>query len=126
MGKLLLILAGAAALGMALVHVILGGPKVLDPLFASQLAEDVKWLAYFTWHDGTVALIVSGVGLIYSAVTSGQRMVGCFSAIMLTGFGLLGLGTALLGNPVIFETPAPYAFLPLGLAGLLGFALNRR
>ena len=110
---------------MTVIHVALGGPMVVDPLLASDLPDIVKWLGYFTWHDGTVALVVCGAALIYSALRPGQRALAVFAAVLLLGIGFLGLGVALIGNSVLFGSPAPYAFVPIGLIALAGAALRR-
>ena len=105
----------------------LGGPLVIPELMASQdLSETAAWLLYFCWHDGTVALFVSGIALGYSAAKPGNRVLAVFATGLILGIGLLGLGVAALGNATLFSTPAPYAFNVIGTVAMLGLFLDRR
>ena len=54
---LFLLAATLSVLGAA-AHEILGAPKVLAPLADSSLPQDVIWLHHFSWHVGTVAVLV--------------------------------------------------------------------
>ena len=51
-----LLAASLSVLGAA-AHELLGVPKVLAPLDASDLPKDVIWLQHFSWHVGTVATL---------------------------------------------------------------------
>lgn len=112
---------------ITVAHVFLGGPLVIPELMASQdLSETAAWLLYFCWHDGTVALLVSGIALGYSAAKAGNRVLAVFATGLILGIGLLGLGAALLGNATLFNTPAPYAFNVIGIVAVLGLFLDQR
>ncbi|MEL7232626.1 MAG: hypothetical protein AAGJ85_08970 [Pseudomonadota bacterium] len=100
---------------------------VVPELMASQnLSETAAWLLYFCWHDGTVALFVSGIALGYSAAKPGNRVLAVFATGLILGIGLLGLGIAALGDAILFGTPAPYAFNIIGIVATLGIFLDRR
>lgn len=120
-------LAAILTLLITAAHVFLGGPLVVTPLLADRdLPERVVWLAYFCWHDGTVALIVCAAAYAYAALRPGQAALALFATAIVGGIGALGLGMAVLGNAVLFTTPAPYAFLPIAFVGLLGVLTDRR
>ncbi len=127
MSKGLYILAGLAALALAVGHVVGGGQLVVDPLMAANdLAPEAVWLSYFTWHVGTIIMVMMGLAYLFAAVRIGNRSLVVFSSLMALGFAGLGLSLAIYGNSVLWATPAPYAFGPIGILGFLGALLDRR
>jgi hypothetical protein len=121
MSRLAFILAAIAALAMAFAHVFLGGPLVVDAIRnASGLPEVVIWLSYFTWHDGTVALLVCSAAFAFVAMRPNEIVLAAFATAMMAGFGALGLATAIMGSDSLWQTPAPFAFGIIGGLGLLG------
>lgn len=127
MGSVCLWLAAILTILITLAHVFLGGPVVVDALFSSQdLPENAVWLAYFTWHDGTVVLPICAIAFALAARNTGQLAVGIFAATIVSGIGLLGLGTALLGGAPLWGTPAPYAFNLIGLVAWAGILIRSR
>jgi hypothetical protein len=61
-----------ALLGVA-AHELLGAPKVLGPLKASGLPDNVVWLHHFSWHVGSVAVLAM-IALFLLAVYSSRRV----------------------------------------------------
>ncbi|MEN0652329.1 MULTISPECIES: hypothetical protein [Hyphobacterium] len=121
MPRLLLLIAAIATVAVAFMHVALGGPLVVDALRAEgDLPAVVVWLSYFTWHDGTVALLVCAAAFVYAALKPGNRALGVFAGVLVLGIGLLGLATAVFGSGALWRTPAPYAFGVIGLLALAG------
>ena len=107
-------------------HVSLGGPVVIDPIRTStELEETVKWLSYFTWHDA-VALLVAASAYLYVGLVPGNRILAIFVTVMLAGFGVMGLATALFASPALWSTPAPYAFNLIAIIGLIAMLTDRR
>lgn len=127
MPRMLYFLASGLCLAITYAHVFLGGPVVVDPIRASsELAPPVIWLSYFTWHDGTVALVISALAYGYAGAKAGQRVLASFFTLMLAGFGLAGLAIALFGSPVLWQTPAPYAFTVIALIATVAIYIDRR
>jgi len=127
MGSVCLWLAAILTILVTLAHVFLGGPVVVDPLFSStDLPATASWLAYFTWHDGTVALPICAVAFALAARRPGQLGVAVFAAAIVSGIGLLGLGTALLGGAPLWDTPAPYAFNLIGVLAWAGILIRSK
>lgn len=127
MSRLLYILAALLCLAITGAHVFLGGPVVMDPIHASsELEETVKWLSYFTWHDGTVALLIAAGAYVYVGQVPGTRILAVFFTAMLAGFGITGLLTAILASPALWTTPAPYAFNLIAIIGLAAILTDRR
>ncbi|MEM9054658.1 MAG: hypothetical protein AAGB16_04975 [Pseudomonadota bacterium] len=121
MSKLFLLLAAGLTMAILFAHIVLGGSLVVPPLLgAEDLPETAAWLAYFNWHVGSVALAVCAGALVFSVLRPQHGAVAVFAALILTGFGLLGLGMAIFGNPILWGTPAPYAFGVIALLAWIG------
>lgn len=43
-----------------------------------------------------------------------------FATAMSAGFGVLGIGLALLGDPIVWTTPAPYPWTIIAILGFIG------
>lgn len=110
----LLCLLGAAA------HELLGAPKVLGPLADRGLPLDVIWLHHFSWHVGTVAVLIMAALFITAARTHHGRTLALFATAMSAGFALLAIGLAVFGNAVMWTTPAPYPWTLIAVLGGVG------
>ena len=121
MSRSLLLMSAFATMAVALMHIFLGGPVVVDALRADpDLPDVVVSLSYFAWHDGTVALLVCSGAFLYGALKPGSRVLALFAGILVLGIGLLGLASAVFGNSALWMTPAPYAFNIIGLLAIIG------
>lgn len=116
--------AGLALLG-ALAHEVLGAPMVLPPLSAGDLPADVIWLHHFSWHVGTVAVLGMAVLFVLAARSPENRPMAVVATGMSAGFAMLGVGLALLGDPVMWTTPAPYVWSLIALIGVIGILPGR-
>lgn len=126
MSKLLLAIAAILTLAILLAHVFLGGPMVVPPLLGTgDIPEEVRWLAYFNWHAGSVSLVVCASALGFATLRPRQLGIAIFAALILSGFAILGLGMASFGNPVLWGTPAPYAFGVIALIAWAGILTHR-
>ena len=116
--------AGLSVLG-AVAHEIAGAPKVLGPLADSNLPQDVIWLHNFSWHVGTVAVL--GMAALFIAATRAQsgRLMGVIATAMSFGFAILAIGLAVLGDPVVWSTPAPYPWTLIACLGFVGVLMHR-
>ncbi|MEL7112820.1 MAG: hypothetical protein AAFZ74_05365 [Pseudomonadota bacterium] len=110
--------AGLCSLGAA-AHEIVGAPKVLEPLAQSGLPQDVIWLHHFSWHVGTVAVLIMAGMFIAASRSPAGRILGVFATAMSAGFAALGIGLALLGDEVLWTTPAPYPWTLIALIGVV-------
>lgn len=111
MSKICFWVAGVLGMLLVLAHVFLGGAAVVPAwLGTPELPEKAAWLAYFSWHVGTVAMGLCALAYMYAAIKPGQKGLAIFVNLMLTGFAAVGLTMALRGSDVLWTTPAPYAF----------------
>ena len=108
--------AGLCVLGAA-AHEILGAPKVLSPLADSGLPQDVIWLHHFSWHVGTVAVLIMAGMFVAASRSADRRLLGIFATAMSAGLAALGIGLALLGDAVLWTTPAPYPWTLIAIIG---------
>ncbi|MEM9573575.1 MAG: hypothetical protein AAF996_19090 [Pseudomonadota bacterium] len=119
------IAAVLSVLGAA-AHEIFGAPKVLAPLAQSNLPPDVIWLHHFSWHVGTVAVLIMAALFLTAIRNTSGRTLAIFATLMSTGFALLGLGLAVFGNSVLWTTPAPYPWTIIAVLGWTGVVLHPR
>jgi len=119
-------LAATLSLLGALAHEVLGAPKVLQPLAETDLPKDVIWLHHFSWHVGTVAVLVMVTMFVLAARREDGRIFGLLASAMSAGFAALGIGLALFGDAVLWGTPAPYPWTLIALLGFVGVATSPR
>lgn len=118
--SVLFLLAAALSVFGALAHEILGAPKVLVPLADSGLPKDVIWLHHFSWHVGTVAVLTMAGLFVAASRTRAGRAFAIFATVMSAGFAVLGAGLALLGDAIVWTTPAPYPWAIIAALGFIG------
>lgn len=118
---------GAAGIAVfaAVTHELIGGPMVLGPLENPEIPRDVAWLHRFSWHVGTVALATMASLFAFAALAPGKRHLAYFSTGMSLGFGLLGMGLAVFGDPVVWTTPAPYPWTIITALGAIGLFFSQ-
>ncbi|MEM6652245.1 MAG: hypothetical protein AAGA72_06985 [Pseudomonadota bacterium] len=116
--------AGVSVLG-AVAHELVGAPKVLGPLADTNLPADVIWLHHFSWHVGTVAVLVMAALFLAAARTPSGRPLALFACLMSTGFAALGIGLAVFASAVLWTTPAPYPWTLVAGLGWLGLFFTR-
>ncbi len=116
----LLTLAAILSLAGVLAHEIVGAPRVLIPLRDSGLPPEVIWLHHFSWRVGTVAVVAMIVMFVLAALKPSRMGLAVVATAMAAGFSAVGLGLAVFGDPALWNTPAPYAWLPVTLAGAAG------
>lgn len=122
--SILFLLAASLSVLGALAHEILGAPKVFAPLSDSGLPKDVIWLLIFSWHVGTVA-VLSMAGLFVAASrATASRALAIFATAMSAGFAVLGIGLALLGDPIVWTTPALYPWTIIAVLGFIGISAH--
>ena len=115
--------AGFSLLGLV-AHETLGAPMVLPPLLTTDLPEEVIWLHNFSWHVGTIAVAAMIVLFVRAARTPGSFFVVCVAIGMSVGFAAIGIGLALVGSGVLWETPAPYLWCLVAITGGLGLMVE--
>tara|TARA_R110002049_G_scaffold199351_2_gene369476 strand:+ start:14004 stop:14408 length:405 start_codon:yes stop_codon:yes gene_type:complete len=117
---------GATALALlgVIAHEVVGAPRVLGPLKASGLAPEIVWMHHFSWHVGSVAvLVMSGLFLLAVWQVEGLYFAAAATA-MSAGFAVLGVALAVFGDAVLWRTPAPYPWAIVALLGGLGIWLE--
>jgi hypothetical protein len=111
--------AGFSLIGV-LAHEALGAPMVLPPLLETDLPPEVIWLHHFSWHVGSIAVAAMIAMFIYAACKPGNAPMAFIATAMSVGFALLGIGLAVFGNGVVWETPAPYVWALIAVIGGVG------
>jgi hypothetical protein len=112
-----------ALLGVA-AHELLGAPKVLGPLKASGLPDNVVWLHHFSWHVGSVAVLAMIVLFLLAVYQPDGYTYAAVATAMSLGFAALGIGLAVFGNRALWKTPAPYPWTLIAVIGVLGLLLE--
>ena len=112
-----------ASLGV-LAHEFLGAPKVLRPLKASGLPDNVVWLHHFSWHVGSVAALAMVALFLLAVFEPDGYGYAVIATAMSLGFAALGVGLATLGNKALWKTPAPYPWTLIAIIGVLGLLLR--
>ena len=118
--SIMLRLAAVLSVLGAVAHEVFGSPKVLSPLETSGLPADVIWLHHFSWHVGTVAVLTMAALFVTATFSRSGRILAVFATIMSAGFALLAIGLAVLGDPVVWSTPAPYPWTLITVLGMIG------
>jgi hypothetical protein len=111
--------AAMSFLGLV-AHELLGAPLVLPPLSSTGLPENVVWLHHFSWHVGTIAVVAMTGLYLYAATRPGNIAMAVIATGMSLGFACLGIGLAVWGSDVMWETPAPYVWSAIAVVGGLG------
>lgn len=123
MSQAFLIIAAVLSGLIAVGHVLAGGRTFVPTILGEDaLPQRTAWLAYFSWHVGTVALLACAGAFAYAANVPDQIGAAIFASITVTGFAFIGLGMALMGGGALFKTPAPYVFWLVGAAAWAGVA----
>lgn len=120
------LLAAAFSLLGVVAHVFLGAPRMLGPLETSGLPPDVVWMHHFSWHVGTVAVLAMVVMFALAARGREHVALAMIASAMSAGFAALGIGFALFRDPALWTTPAPYAWGPIAILGMLGVLLRSK
>ena len=110
--------AAAFVVGVTfLVHVFVGGRLYIRALLASDIAPNLKWMAYMTWHVGSVAFLVIGAGFAAAAASPDLNVLALGASVLAGSFALVAMATAIKGRMPFTRFPV----IPLfGLAALLG------
>lgn len=123
--SVLFLLAASLSVMGALAHELAGAPKVLAPLAQTSLPADVIWLHHFSWHVGTVAVLVMATMFVMAVFHPAGLVFAILATVMSAGFAALGIALATFGNPALWQTPAPYPWLIIALLGSIGLWLGR-
>jgi hypothetical protein len=118
--RLMYWLAAALSLAGLVAHEAIGAPMVLPPLLAADLPENAIWLHHFSWHVGSIAVAAMIIMFVYAALKPGNIAMAIIATGMSAGFAALGIGLAIYGSDVMWETPAPYAWSVVAAVGGVG------
>lgn len=116
-------LAGAGLMALTcLVHVFAGGPEVMEPLRASDVAAVPDAVLHVVWHMVTLMLAVMAGALAYLGHTRNGALavtliaLNLGTAVIFVGYGALRLGTL---------APMPQWTIFLVIAGVIAVGLRR-
>ena len=124
LSSIMYLLAAVLSVLGAVAHELLGAPKVLAPLATSNLPTDVIWLHHFTWHVGTVAVLIMAALFVTAIRAKPARLLAGFATSMSAGFAVLAIALAIFGDPVVWSTPAPYPWTIITILGVIGLATS--
>ena len=111
----------ALAVGMTLVHVVVGGRLIAGPLLVSGLETLPKMTLYLCWHGITVVL--AGMAALFAlGLCRGRRDGMALGGGLAAAFFCLGWGYILGFGLSPLELPQWIAFGPMALAA--GMALK--
>ncbi|MBF2753677.1 MAG: hypothetical protein ISN29_00200 [Gammaproteobacteria bacterium AqS3] len=104
----------------ALFHEIVGIPRLLNPLAASDLPNNVTAMLTFSWHNDVVHML--GVSALFacSAFIPGNKLLGWIAAAMVVGIGINTYWMALFYDPVMWQGPAPILWTVIPLIAAVG------
>jgi hypothetical protein len=122
--NILFVAAAVLALLGVVAHELLGAPKVLGPLKASALPDNVVWLHHFSWHVGSIAVLAMVALFLLAVYQPDGYAYAAVATAMSLGFATLGIGLATFGNRALWRTPAPYPWTLIAVIGVLGLLLR--
>lgn len=126
MAKWCFVVCAAMCAGAVLLHELAGSPLVLPPLVEAGLPADVAGLHRFSWHvDSVMVLGMAALFALAAAGGPGNRPMALVATGMSLGIGVLGLGMALFGSPVMWDTPAPYVWPLLAAIAVTGVLASK-
>ena len=117
-------ICAAIAFGAMFLHEILGTPLVIPPLMSSDLPDNVIWLHRCSWHAVGVAALSMAAMFAFAALQKGNKPMAFIATAMSLGFAFLGVGLAITGNPVLWQTPAPYIWTVIAVIGGAGLLFD--
>ncbi len=123
--NLLLVISGALAATTALVHIVVGGKQIAQPLMSSELDSIVKFTMYACWHLVSVSLALSSATLLASGtglLTSRELVAFVSVSWILFGLVFLVVTLAVAKPSGPFRFPQWTLLIPVGLLGLWGIA----
>ncbi|MEU9800914.1 hypothetical protein [Streptomyces sp. NPDC051000] len=105
-----LLTAGITALGVAAVHIVGGHRDVVRPLLSCGLADEPKRVLHAVWHMVSVDLVLSGLALLYLALTDGMAGTGLVAGFVAAHF--IAYAAAFLAVTLSVDWPRPLLRLP--------------
>ncbi|MEU9420661.1 hypothetical protein [Streptomyces sp. NPDC048272] len=105
-----LLAAGITALGVAAVHIVGGHRDVVRPLLSCGLADEPKRVLHAVWHMVSVDLVLSGLALLYLALTGGTAGTGLVAWFVAAHF--IAYAAAFLVVTLSVDWPRPLLRLP--------------
>lgn len=115
------IAAGISALTFG-IHVLIGGRRVVRPLLASDLPQQLKGFLYLGWHSASVAIAAICAGFIAAAESPARKEYALLATIVAAGLVV----AAIITSAKLKLPPARFPVIPLfvlvcatGVAGLV-------
>lgn len=117
--------AGALMVLTTAVHVFVGGPEVMTPVFASALDPTVRAVLHVVWHGVTVMLAFAAIALLWLSWHSDNTPLMVFVTAVQLGFAalFLAIGIGELGS--VWLMPQWVVFLLVPALTLFGWRATR-
>ena len=112
----------AAAIGVAItigVHLVIGGKLYVRALLAADIPDRMKWMAYMTWHIGTISFVVILAGFVSTALSPDRTEFALGATLLTSGYVATAVFAALKGKAPLKNFPVIFLF---GIVSALGFA----
>ncbi len=121
MNKIQLV-TGIGAAALAALHTFVGTAEVADPLLASELEDQAKYINFFCWHIVTIVLWAVAAGYLWSAAVGRSTELVVFLTLMMAGIGTWG-GVLLppsVGMSYVAMPPQGWLFFPIVVLAIFG------
>lgn len=122
--NLFLNLAGIAAFGVCLIHLILGGREIVRPFLAVEKMPGIaRYTMYYCWHLVTITLAGMALAFMLAAQPGGSRALALFATVGAASFAMLNFGMNLRLGLSFVRHPQGFLFLPVAALGIAGLWL---
>jgi hypothetical protein len=111
--------AGIGALAL-LLHVFVGGLRIVRPLLAADFAPFAKWLSYFCFHLVSLTIVAMAAGFGWAAVDFHARPVAAVLTALAFLAALLMVYVAIRGRMSIVKAPPFWLYFSIAVAGFWG------
>lgn len=116
-----LIVAGVLALGVCLIHVVMGGRQIVRPfLAADHLPAGPRYTMYYCWHVVSLSLAAMAAAFLLAARPGGSATLAAFATVGAVSFAALNFGMNARLRLSFATHPQGFLFLPVAAFGVIG------
>jgi len=121
MNRPALAIAVLLAVAMTIVHVVIGGQMIAEPLLQSDLATLPRMTLYLCWHG--VTIVLAGMAVLFAMGLRGRRDAVKLAGGLAAAFFLLGWSYIVGFGLSPLDLPQWIAFGPMTLAAWVALKL---
>jgi len=116
--------AALLAFSVIIAHETIGSAQMIIPIENLDVSLDTKWLYHWTWHIDIIGVMAIVIMLLIGARIKPGKWLTTMALFIASGYGLVML--ALFGDPIVWQTPAPYAWTMMPVIIGLGVLFDKR